>query len=143
MHGGGGSNSANPTDHAFGWRDAFDVAVKWRQLVSANDSVWWIDQLGRWDDDELNNEGFGLRTPMVSGQLKVVRYYPYFQKAFESMRALILSQYDDLTPRQRESVPHATSLDELYTLLDSRDFWVTSLCESEASPGRIKWRVRG
>jgi hypothetical protein len=137
VHGGGGSNAANPADHPFGWRDAFDVAVKWRQLVSANDSVWWIDQLGRWDDEEQNHEGFGLRTPMVSGQLKVVRYYPYFQKAFESMRALVMSQYDDLTPRQRERVPYTTSLDELYKLLDSRDFWVTSLCQSEASPGRI------
>ena len=34
-------------------------------------------------------------------------------------------------------MPHTTSSGELYTLLDSRDFWVTSLCESEASPGRI------
>ena len=33
----------------------FDVAVKWRQLVSANDSVWWIDQLGRWDDKDQNH----------------------------------------------------------------------------------------
>ena len=124
-------------DHAFGWRDAFDVAVKWRQLVSANDSVWWIDQLGRWDDESTNQEGFGLRTPMVSGQLKVVRYYPYFRKAFESMRSLITTQYDDLSKRQKERIPHATTLAGLYKLLDERDFWVTSLCHSEASPGRV------
>merc|ERR1711871_251807 len=35
MHGDGGSDSKNPVDHAYGWRDVFDVAVKWRQLVSA------------------------------------------------------------------------------------------------------------
>ena len=63
VRGDGGSDSSNPEDHPFAWRDAFDVAVKWRQLVSANDSVWWIDQLGRWDDKDQNHEGFGCELP--------------------------------------------------------------------------------
>ena len=28
-------------------------------------------------------EGFGLQTPMITGQLHVPRYYPYFKKAFK------------------------------------------------------------
>ena len=62
---------------------------------------------------------------MVSGQLKVVRYYPYFQKAFESMRALIVSQYDDLTPRQMECAAHYKPLQAPHH--DGRDFW-SPLC---------------
>jgi hypothetical protein len=31
--------------HPLGWRDVFDIAVRWRQLSEPNDPVWWIDQL--------------------------------------------------------------------------------------------------
>ena len=34
-------------------------------------------------------EGFGLQTPMVTGQMKVVRYYPYFSRALEVVKKLI------------------------------------------------------
>jgi hypothetical protein len=39
--------------HALGWRDVFDIAVRWRQVSEPNDPVWWIDRLvpevgGRW-----------------------------------------------------------------------------------------------
>lgn len=51
-----------------GYRDVFDVAVRWRQLSEPNDPVWWIDRLTA----EAFREGFGLQTPMVNGQLKVI-----------------------------------------------------------------------
>lgn len=60
-----------------GYRDVFDVAVRWRQLSEPNDPVWWIDRL----TPEAFREGFGLQTPMVNGQLKVTAwtdYSPFF-----------------------------------------------------------------
>ena len=30
------------SSHIFGWRDFFDIAVKWRQVSEPNDPVWWI-----------------------------------------------------------------------------------------------------
>lgn len=53
--------------HPVGYRDLFDVAVRWRQLSEPNDPVWWIDRL----TPGAFKEGFGLQTPMVNGQLKV------------------------------------------------------------------------
>lgn len=53
--------------HLVGYRDVFDVAVRWRQLSEPNDPVWWIDRL----TPEAFQEGFGLQTPIVNGQLKV------------------------------------------------------------------------
>lgn len=54
--------------HPMGYRDVFDVAVRWRQLSEPHDPVWWIDRL----TPEAFGEGFGLQTPMVNGQLKVI-----------------------------------------------------------------------
>lgn len=54
--------------HPVGYRDLFDVAVRWRQLSEPNDPVWWIDRL----TPSAFREGFGLQTPMVNGQLKVI-----------------------------------------------------------------------
>ncbi len=34
-----GGGSGNPRVHEFGWRDAMDVVVKWRQLSEPNDQV--------------------------------------------------------------------------------------------------------
>lgn len=55
-------------EHPVGYRDLFDVAVRWRQLSEPNDPVWWIDRL----TPGAFREGFGLQTPMVNGQLKVI-----------------------------------------------------------------------
>jgi tetratricopeptide (TPR) repeat protein len=128
-------NNADANKSITTWRTIFDVAVRWRQLVSCNDSVWWIDQLDKWDD---HFEGFGLRTPIVSGQLRVVRYYPYFRRTFDLIKTLIPIQYDGLSAEQIEGIPYTTDLQQLYQLMGGKsDFWVTSLCRSEKEPGRI------
>ena len=43
MDGRGSSSSAQA--HAFGWRDAMDLVVKWRQLSEPNDQVTcsWVE----------------------------------------------------------------------------------------------------
>lgn len=43
--------------HLFGWRDLFDIAVRWRQVSEPNDPVWWIDRLPA----KAFTEGFGLQ----------------------------------------------------------------------------------
>lgn len=63
-----GGGAAGAGRHPVGYRDLFDVAVRWRQLSEPNDPVWWIDRL----TPSAFREGFGLQTPMVNGQLKVI-----------------------------------------------------------------------
>ncbi len=64
--------------HAMASRDVYDVAVRWRQVSEPFDPVFYIDGLTR----AAFEEGFGLQTPMVSGQNLVVRYYPQVCKSF-------------------------------------------------------------
>ena len=52
--------------HRFGWRDLFDIAVRWRQISEPLDSVWWIDLL----KEESFREGFGSQTPMILGKIR-------------------------------------------------------------------------
>jgi tetratricopeptide (TPR) repeat protein len=138
-------NDKHDNQHNYGWRDMFDVAVKWRQIVSCNDSVWWIDQL-----DEFNkmdpHGGYGLSTPLKIGQLNVVRYYTYFRQAFNTLITLLPQQYSEnynlhssflLSSYQLEQIPYATSLEDLYTIIRKDHFFVTTRCRSEYVPGKL------
>jgi hypothetical protein len=58
-------------DHACDWRDVYDIAVRWRQQSEPFDPVFYIDGM----TPAAFAEGFGLQTPMVSGQQRVVRYH--------------------------------------------------------------------
>eukprot|EP00798_Chlamydomonas_sp_ICE-L_P018637 gene18637-25152_t len=73
LHGGA------PGQHEFGWRDAMDIVVKWRQITEPNDQVIWVDMLTRREYEQ----GFGSHTPLFDGQTKTVRYYMNFPKALE------------------------------------------------------------
>ncbi|CAM9274638.1 unnamed protein product [Scytosiphon promiscuus] len=129
--GGGGVDG-----HPVGYRDLFDVAVRWRQLSEPNDPVWWIDRL----TPSAFKEGFGLQTPMVNGQLKVVRYYPYYPMALDLMKKLMCEQRS-LTDEAKSSIsaPDA-GLPELYEAV-GHDHWVVTPCERTSlkpgSEGRI------
>eukprot|EP00002_Diphylleia_rotans_P011528 TRINITY_DN2276_c0_g1_i5.p1 TRINITY_DN2276_c0_g1~~TRINITY_DN2276_c0_g1_i5.p1 ORF type:complete len:721 (+),score=162.18 TRINITY_DN2276_c0_g1_i5:58-2220(+) len=69
----GKTSSYDNKPHPFGYRDFLDVGIKWRQFSEPNDSVWWVDMLS----PEQFIEGFGSQTPMITGQVNVVRYFPY------------------------------------------------------------------
>lgn len=71
--------------HAFGWRDAMDIIVRWRQLAEPNDQVIWVDLL----TEREFNQGFGSHTPMFTGQTKCVRYYMNFDRALALMRSIV------------------------------------------------------
>ena len=36
--------------HVFGWRDWFDIAIRWRQYSEPMDVVYWLDRLDLPDD---------------------------------------------------------------------------------------------
>lgn len=86
----GGASGSRTTggSHAFGWRDAMDVAVRWRQLAEPHDQVVWVDLLTRREFEA----GFGSHTPMFSGQTKCVRYYMNFARALELHKRCLLEQ---------------------------------------------------
>jgi tetratricopeptide (TPR) repeat protein len=122
--------------HPFGYRDLFDIVVRWRQLSEPNDPVWWIDGLLR----ESFEEGFGLQTPMLSGQLRCIRYYSYFKMGFELLRSQAAVQYYHasslaVVPSKsaKKKIKKATTLRELHGLI-GQDFYVVCPCESIANP---------
>ena len=71
------------------------------QVSEPNDPVWWIDRLPK----AAFEEGFGLQTPIVNGQLKAVRYYCYFPQAFTRLKKLLTStgHYCDAANRKKVS----------------------------------------
>jgi hypothetical protein len=71
------------------WRQFFDIAVKWRQISEPNDPVWWIDGF----PTKSFADGFGLETPIFSGQLKVIRYFSYFEKSFSTLKSYLLHPF--------------------------------------------------
>eukprot|EP01006_Ploeotia_vitrea_P018007 TRINITY_DN49262_c0_g1_i1.p1 TRINITY_DN49262_c0_g1~~TRINITY_DN49262_c0_g1_i1.p1 ORF type:complete len:888 (+),score=100.99 TRINITY_DN49262_c0_g1_i1:171-2666(+) len=115
-------SSMNTEPHDFGWRDMLDIAVRWRQLSEANDTVWWIDLLPR----PMFVEGFGLQTPMTTGQLHVPRYYPYFKKCFASMKKYIPQQHI-LTDEMAEKLEKAEDCADLWDLM-KQDYFIISPC---------------
>jgi len=85
----GEAGSGSRKEHNFGYRDMYDICIKWRQFSEPNDPVWWVDLL----TPEQFAEGFGSHTPMVTGQTEVVRYFPEFKRSFGIMKSLIPKQH--------------------------------------------------
>jgi hypothetical protein len=108
----GKSSSGNCHPHEFGWRDLYDILIKWRQYSEPNDPVWWVDLLTA----EQFEEGFGSHTPMITGQMRVVRYYPMFSRAFTIMKNLIPQQCN-------MNVDNVKDCKDLYEIM-RKDFWV-------------------
>jgi hypothetical protein len=118
-----------------GWREVFDVAVRWRQVSEPNDPVCWVDKLTQREFEA----GFGSHTPMLSGQTKVPRYYPNFPKAFALMKALALQRNHVFNAHnkkvtfeagaQRAAIDMAADCAALYAAVDCGDFWLCTPCE--------------
>ncbi|MQL94814.1 hypothetical protein Taro_027474, partial [Colocasia esculenta] len=69
------------------WQDIYSIGVKWRQISEPCDPVVWVNKLS-----EEFNSGFGSHTPMLLGQAKVVRYYPYYQRTLEILKTIMESK---------------------------------------------------
>ena len=113
--------------NAVNWREVYEVVVRWRREAEPGDAVWWIDGL----PEKAFAEGFGLHTPMQSGQLKVVRYAKYIPMRWRSSRRRC-----DGTCRLAKMVSWSGSMKllhwrDVHELCGRRDFWCTAPCASE------------
>ena len=127
----GQASSLNREPHAFGWRDFFDILVRWRQAVEPLDPVWWIDRL----TPESFQRGYGTTTPLIIGDKKNIRYFPYFNSVFNLLKFLLPLQ-EKLTDEQVYRVITASSLHEVYSVIGS-EISVLSPCFSASSPGAV------
>ncbi|KAG2452817.1 hypothetical protein HYH02_002163 [Chlamydomonas schloesseri] len=125
--------------HLFGWRDAMDIVVKWRQLSEPNDQVVWVDLLTRREFEQ----GFGSHTPMFSGQTKCVRYYMNFARALELQKEVLLREghafdaSNNTIPvdseSQRAAIRAAKTAEDMYQVIQL-DSWVVVPIHSVARP---------
>ncbi|GMH35900.1 hypothetical protein BSKO_03768 [Bryopsis sp. KO-2023] len=125
--------------YPFGWRDAMDIIVKWRQLSEPNDQVVWVDLL---TPSEFA-AGFGSHTPMFSGQTKCVRYYMNFERAFKKQKEILLkcgkafnAQNEAImvdSPQQQEAIRNAKVAGDMYAVI-KEDAWVVVPIQSLAQP---------
>ena len=127
----GNSSSHDKSPHSFNWRDFFDIIVRWRQAVEPLDPVWWIDGL----TSESFKKGYGTTTPLIIGDKKNIRYFPYFNSVYNLLKFLIPMQVK-LSNDQVYQIITANTLHEVFTALGS-DVTVLSPCFSSLSPGRV------
>lgn len=127
------------------WRYLSNAAVRWRQISEPNDAVWWIDGFPKTSFDE----GFGLETPILQGQLRVIRYFGYFQKTFDIVKTLLLkesngSQFPEnccfraggaplTTSPMTQVIASASSVEDLWHSV-GEDFYVTTKYFSVQDP---------
>ena len=107
--------------HPVGWRDAFDIIVKWRQLAEPSEPVLWIDLLS----DQEFVAGFGSHTPMYSGESMCVRYYSNFSKAVRLLHDLIVNKQAILYDANDRAVEISTieNIDGLLQAKTAKDVW--------------------
>ena len=127
----GQGSSKDRAPHAFGWRDYFDILVRWRQAVEPLDPVWWIDGL----TPESFQKGYGTTTPLIIGDKKNIRYFPYFNSVFNLLKFLLPLQ-EKLSDEQVYKVITAKTLHEVYSVIGSA-ISVLSPCFSSSSPGTV------
>lgn len=121
---------------AFSWTDFFSIAVLWRQLSEPADPVWWINGMPK----KSFSDGFGLQTPLVTGQLKTIRYYCYFPQAFDILKRLLKDGYYDasgsrqlLRSQSLSALAQASTLDDIWAII-KQDFYVIIPCKSTFQP---------
>jgi tetratricopeptide (TPR) repeat protein len=123
-------------NHILGWRDLYDIAVRWIQLTEPKDPVWWNDKLSQ------KRGRIGSKTYITKGSLKVVRHSKYYDYAFNITRQYVTSNgcYNErdkliiLSEDEKQDALNATTLDELYPII-GQPFYVNINCESSIYPG--------
>ena len=100
-------NASNLQKVEFSWREMFKILSKYRQLADFKDIVFWID---KFPPVKKREDLYGLKTSIIEGPKKVLRYYTYYQRSFEVTKQLMLQNgyYDDneiLIPVKKKSEP--------------------------------------
>lgn len=122
--------------HAFYWRDYFDLAQRWRFVAEPFDGVFWADGLDL--PTEFKNR-VGLSTNLISGLNKVVRYYPQLKKTLHITKELVINNgyYDgndafiatseyNRTGIDVSKVRKAETIEELFVAMRAKNFIVVS-----------------
>lgn len=122
------------------WHDIYSIAVKWRQISEPCDPVVWINKLS-----EEFNSGFGSKTPMILGQAKVVRYFPYYERTLDVAKTVmnekkyVMGKKDvaiDLAKSNKlKEIMQAESCSDLHRII-GEDFWLATWCDSTANKGK-------
>eukprot|EP00873_Tetraselmis_striata_P024599 jgi/Tetstr1/444863/TSEL_032705.t1 len=124
--------------HEFGWRDMYDILVRWRQLTEPNDAVIWIDRLS----DTGLTEGFGAHTPIVIGQYLSQRYGSNLPRGIELFKEEVAqsggffsvdNQWMPLEAEQLGAMAQATTLSDLYRAMQTSG-WTTIMINSTREP---------
>jgi tetratricopeptide (TPR) repeat protein len=113
------------TSKPFSYKQLFNIAIRWRQVSEPNDAVWWINGFPK----NIFEEGFGLETPIVQGQLRVIRYYSYFQKAFDVVKGLLTSSEECFEGEESSTFPQRccfTANGSPFYTSDTKDLIATS-----------------
>lgn len=130
------SDDKSVSGYSLAWKDVYSIAVKWRQISEPCDPVVWVNMLS-----EEFNAGFGSHTPMLLGQSKVVRYFPYHDRALGIAKAIMRERkyannsedkiIDLSMPEKINNIMHAESCSDLYGIV-GETFWVSTTCHSVA-----------
>ncbi|XP_051126901.1 suppressor of RPS4-RLD 1 [Andrographis paniculata] len=122
------------------WHSIYSVAVKWRQISEPSDPVLWINNLS-----EEHDSGFGSETPLILGQTKVVRYFPYFKRTINVAKEVMKENKYALGKKgniinltvngKLQEVMKAESCSDLFRAV-GEDFWLATWCDSMTVEGK-------
>ena len=123
--------------HILGWRDLYDIAVRWQQLSEPKNPIWWIDKLPK----KLTSR-MGLKTYITKGSSKDIRYIKYYDYTFNITRQYLASsgyynqkgQVVNLSESEQKDALDATTIDKLYSIV-GQPFQLKIQCESSLYPG--------
>jgi len=98
----------------FSWRDLFEVAVKWRKLVSMDQPVIWLDQLPK----QIVDAGFITHMFMRKGHIEMPRYSTYTAEALQLAKFMIRSLLSQKLPsKAQDQIMKAVSPTDILTIL--------------------------
>jgi hypothetical protein len=123
--------------HILGWRDLYDIAVRWQQLSEPKNPIWWIDKLPK-----KRTSRMGLKTYITKGSSKDIRYIKYYDYTFNITRQYLASsgyynqkgQVVNLSESEKKDALDATTMDKLYSIV-GQPFQLKIQCESSLYPG--------
>ncbi|XP_022097925.1 tetratricopeptide repeat protein 13-like isoform X2 [Acanthaster planci] len=109
----------NSQGKRFGWRDMFDIAVKWRRLVDPDQPVLWIDMMPA----SSVEAGFNNHMNLLRGQVFNIRFSKYFNVIFNLtkkmvlQRNLIISQSSRAESKFQAALEKVSNCEELLKLV--------------------------
>lgn len=132
-----GVRSVKNGNHLLGWRDLYDIAVRWLQLSEPMDPIWWNDKLPK-----KRGSRVGSSTYISKGSLKAVKYSKYYDYTFNITRQYVANsgyynqkdQLISLSDSEKQEALQATTIDELYRIV-GKPFHLKVQCESSLYPG--------